>query len=205
MAHFSGDAGLARIFACEGADPFRLLAAQWLGVAEAEVGRGGGARGGLSAGLLPVECMQPTKALSRCWRAAFSVPCACPAHAFCAACPPRPCPTRSSSKPTHSPTHPAARCLPPHTQVSQQQRDHAKQLTYGLLYGMGPARLADELGCGVAEARAAQVGQGRADGRLPARRQQQGRSSSCIPQVEQAGRLVSFHPPPIKRHCQGQC
>jgi hypothetical protein len=42
MAHFSGDAGLARIFACEGADPFRLLAAQWLGVAEAEVGRGGG-------------------------------------------------------------------------------------------------------------------------------------------------------------------
>jgi DNA polymerase I-like protein with 3'-5' exonuclease and polymerase domains len=42
-------------------------------------------------------------------------------------------------------------------QVTQQQRDHAKQLTYGLLYGMGPVKLADELGCSVGEARAAQV------------------------------------------------
>jgi DNA polymerase theta len=41
-------------------------------------------------------------------------------------------------------------------QVSQQQRDHAKQLTYGLLYGMGAVKLADELGCSVAEARSAQ-------------------------------------------------
>ncbi len=43
-------------------------------------------------------------------------------------------------------------------QVTPQQRDHAKQLTYGLLYGMGAAKLADELGCSVAEARQAQVG-----------------------------------------------
>lgn len=44
----------------------------------------------------------------------------------------------------------------PNVQVSQQQRDHAKQLTYGLLYGMGAVKLADELGCSVAEARSAQ-------------------------------------------------
>jgi len=42
-------------------------------------------------------------------------------------------------------------------QVTQQQRDHAKQLTYGLLYGMGASKLADELGCSVAEAKEAQV------------------------------------------------
>jgi hypothetical protein len=31
MAHFSGDAGLMRIFCDDAADPFALLAAQWLG------------------------------------------------------------------------------------------------------------------------------------------------------------------------------
>lgn len=41
--------------------------------------------------------------------------------------------------------------------MTQQQRDHAKQLTYGLLYGMGAAKLADELGCGLEEAKDAQV------------------------------------------------
>ena len=41
--------------------------------------------------------------------------------------------------------------------MTQQQRDHAKQLTYGLLYGMGAAKLADELGCGLEEAKEAQV------------------------------------------------
>ncbi|PRW44411.1 helicase and polymerase-containing TEBICHI isoform X1 [Chlorella sorokiniana] len=44
----------------------------------------------------------------------------------------------------------------PASQVTQQQRDHAKQLTYGLLYGMGAAKLADELGCGLEEAKDAQ-------------------------------------------------
>jgi hypothetical protein len=56
-------------------------------------------------------------------------------------------------------------------QVTKEQRDHAKQLTYGLLYGMGPAKLADELGCSVGEAKDAQVGGwvgGRALGRLGA-------------------------------------
>ena len=42
--------------------------------------------------------------------------------------------------------------------MTKEQRDHAKQLTYGLLYGMGPAKLADELGCSVGEAKDAQVG-----------------------------------------------
>ncbi|KAL4428417.1 hypothetical protein ABPG75_002506 [Micractinium tetrahymenae] len=76
MAHFSGDAALTRIFCDDSADPFRLMAAQWLR-------------------------------------------------------------------------------LPPE-QVTQKQRDHAKQLTYGLLYGMGASKLADELGCTVAEAKQAQ-------------------------------------------------
>lgn len=73
MAHFSGDAGLLRVFSDDTNDPFALLAAQWLG------------------------------------------------------------------------------CTPP--QVTPEQRDHAKQLTYGLLYGMGPGKLADEMGCSLAEAR----------------------------------------------------
>ncbi|EFN55218.1 hypothetical protein CHLNCDRAFT_52598 [Chlorella variabilis] len=89
MAHFSGDPGLARVFSEDGADPFRLLAAQWLGA--------------------PQEQARPRGWLGRGRRG-----------------------------------------------VTQQQRDHAKQLTYGLLYGMGAAKLADELGCSVAEARTAQ-------------------------------------------------
>lgn len=47
--------------------------------------------------------------------------------------------------------------IAPRPQVTQQQRDHAKQLTYGLLYGMGAAKLADELGCGLEEAKEAQA------------------------------------------------
>lgn len=43
-------------------------------------------------------------------------------------------------------------------QVTPQQRAHAKQLTYGLLYGMGASKLAEELGCSLVEAREAQVG-----------------------------------------------
>ena len=79
MAHFSGDAGLALIFADDaGADPFALLAAQWLRVA------------------------------------------------------------------------PDA--------VTPQQRNHAKQLAYGLLYGMGAGKLGDELGCAtLAEAKEVQA------------------------------------------------
>ncbi len=33
MAHFSGDPGLVAMFATDGLDPFRKLAAQWKGVA----------------------------------------------------------------------------------------------------------------------------------------------------------------------------
>jgi hypothetical protein len=41
MAHFSGDAGLRAMLAQPGGDPFRLLAARWLGVAKPEqVGAG---------------------------------------------------------------------------------------------------------------------------------------------------------------------
>ena len=72
--------------------------------------------------------------------------------------------------PYAAPHHPAAplrmllvACLPslpcplrPRPQITQRQRDHAKQLAYALLYGMGHARLADELGCGLAEARGLQ-------------------------------------------------
>lgn len=57
----------------------------------------------------------------------------------------------ANASPPSLPNHPS------HKQVSQQQRDHAKQLTYGLLYGMGASRLADELGCSVAEAKEAMV------------------------------------------------
>lgn len=49
MAHFSGDAGLSRIFAAtDAADPFAALAAGWLGVPLAQVGgrQGAGARMG---------------------------------------------------------------------------------------------------------------------------------------------------------------
>lgn len=38
MAHFSGDAVLARIFSDDATDPFRLLAAQWLRLAPEQVG-----------------------------------------------------------------------------------------------------------------------------------------------------------------------
>ncbi len=38
MAHFSGDAALARIFSDGATDPFRLLAAQWLRLAPEQVG-----------------------------------------------------------------------------------------------------------------------------------------------------------------------
>lgn len=34
-------------------------------------------------------------------------------------------------------------------QVQQQQRDYAKQLAYGLLYGKGPHALAADLSCDV--------------------------------------------------------
>lgn len=40
MAHFSGDEGLCRIFGDSGgADPFVLLAAQWLGIPASQVRR----------------------------------------------------------------------------------------------------------------------------------------------------------------------
>lgn len=38
------------------------------------------------------------------------------------------------------------------SQVTPDQRSHAKQLTYGILYGMGKAATADELGCSEREA-----------------------------------------------------
>lgn len=34
----------------------------------------------------------------------------------------------------------------PPGEVTPEQRGHAKQLCYGLLYGMGPSRLAEEMG-----------------------------------------------------------
>ena len=37
-------------------------------------------------------------------------------------------------------------------QVQQQQRDYAKQLAYGLLYGKGPHALAADLSCTVQKA-----------------------------------------------------
>ena len=41
MAHFSGDEGLCRIFGDSGgADPFVLLAAQWLGIPASQVRHG---------------------------------------------------------------------------------------------------------------------------------------------------------------------
>ncbi|GAB4817305.1 hypothetical protein N2152v2_004351 [Parachlorella kessleri] len=39
MAHFSRDASLLKLFAEEGGDPFRVLAAQWLGVHEGQVNK----------------------------------------------------------------------------------------------------------------------------------------------------------------------
>ena len=120
MAHFSSDKGLVSIFASEGADPFALLASQWLGLPASEVRWGLGVRAAIKA-QAAVRQQSPI------------------AHE---------CPIS-----LHAP-------WPASLQVTQQQRDHAKQLTYGLLYGMGAAKLADELGCSAAEAKKAQVGQG---------------------------------------------
>ncbi len=53
-------------------------------------------------------------------------------------------------KPPHHPG--AALRLSNRAQVTQQQRDHAKRLAYGLLYGMGPTALAADLGTDVATA-----------------------------------------------------
>lgn len=40
----------------------------------------------------------------------------------------------------------------PTPQVTPQERQHAKHLYYGILYGMGPIKLADELGVDAAKA-----------------------------------------------------
>ena len=77
----------------------------------------------------------------------------------------------------------------PCPQVTKAQRDHAKQLTYGLLYGMGPAKLADELGCSVGEAKDAQVGgwRGQVGGRL---------ESACLCQQFRMHRAAATLAPP---------
>lgn len=137
MAHFSGDAGLARIFSApDAADPFAALAAGWLGVPVAKVRRcaGSGPAGGCAE--RSASACSASVALPRRRGMPAGAAGAHPGRARA--------PCRAAARPR----------LP---QVSQQQRDHAKQLTYGLLYGMGPSRLADELGCSVAEARDAQV------------------------------------------------
>lgn len=55
--------------------------------------------------------------------------------------------------PTHTMGYPQNATPAQPAQVTQEQRDHAKQLTYGILYGMGAGRLATELGCSVGEAK----------------------------------------------------
>jgi hypothetical protein len=106
-----------------GGDPFRLLAARWLGAADPEQ---------VGAGWLWLLA-----AVRLCGLHRVGKPHACPRGPMLA--------FERSEPLAAPPLPPPPRCA----QVTQQQRNHAKHMAYGLLYGKGARALAVDMGISV--------------------------------------------------------